>query len=120
MASSVYSVILEPETAELTVWAGETVTYTLWVENTGNSVDAINLERITPGWPTVISPSTLTIARGGRRTVQLAVTQPSDEAPGTEDVAVIRATGSGEYVESILTTAGGWRQYLPLVAQEVP
>jgi hypothetical protein len=52
--------------------------------------------------------------------VQVAVTMSAGLALGAEDVAVIRATGSGPYAESTLTTEGGWRLYLPLIAREVP
>jgi PKD repeat protein len=119
-ASSVYSVTLEPETTWQVAVAGETVTYTLWVQNTSNRVDTIYLDRVTPGWPTVISPSSLTIARGGRRMVQVAVTMLTGLAPGAEDVAVIRATGSGSFAEATISTEVGWRIYLPLNAREAP
>jgi uncharacterized membrane protein len=94
------------------------VTYTLRVTNTSNVADTITITRTTSGWPTVIQPEELTIARGGWREVKVVVTVPADAPVGAEDVATIRASGSGGSAEVVLTTRTPvHRVYLPLVVR---
>ncbi len=99
-----YGVALGPATAAQTASPGDTVTYTLRVTNTSNAVDTIAFTRANPGWPTAFSVSQLTIAAGGRRDIKVYVTVPVTATGGLSDTAAIRATGSGGYAESQLTT----------------
>jgi len=109
-------VALEPATAAQSAAPGQTVTYTLRVTNLSNAADTIAITRTNPGWPTAFSWTSKTIARGGWREVQVYVTVPPTATGGLSDAAVVRATGSGGYAESTLTTtATGYTLYLPLV-----
>ena len=119
-ARVVYEVELEAPLAAQDALPGEVAVYALEVTNTGNVADTIHFERTEPGWPTVVSPSSLTIAQGGQRAVTVYVTVPVTVTGGTEDVAIIRATGSGDYAEEPLVTTAQWRVYLPVVVREAP
>ncbi|MBU1879254.1 MAG: PKD domain-containing protein, partial [Chloroflexi bacterium] len=114
-ANGVYGVTLGPATASQQAYPGQIVMYTLQVTNTGNTLDTITFTRTVPGWDTSFSVPSLVIAAGGRRTIQVYVTIPAEATDGQMDVAVIRATGSGNYADVTLTTTAMWRKlYLPL------
>jgi len=118
-ANAVYGVDLGLAVALQAGYPGQTVTYTLRVTNTGNIVDTIAFTRPMPGWPTSFSVTSLPIAAGGRRDVQVYVTVPVTAMDGLSDTAVIRATGSGGYAEIQLTTTAVWHKtYLPLVMRD--
>jgi len=120
-ANNVYGVALGVTVPEQTARPGETVTYTLWVTNTGNVADTITITRTNPGWPTAFSWTSQTIARGGWRGLKVYVTVPADVAIGAEDTAFIRASGSGGYAEVALTThTPVYRVYLPLIVRSGP
>jgi len=115
-ANYLYAVALEPATAAQSAAPGQVVTYTLRVTNLSNAADTIAITRTNPGWPTALSWTSQTIARGGWRELKVYVTVPVTATGGLSDAAVVRATGSGGYAEATLTTtATGYTIYLPLV-----
>jgi uncharacterized repeat protein (TIGR01451 family) len=119
-ANTVYGVEMGPG-GTATAFPGETVTYMLVVTNSSNVVDTITLACTTSEWPTTVSPASLSIPRGESREVQVLVAVPPAVTGGETDVAVVRATGSGGYAETSLTTAALWRRtYLPLVTRDMP
>ncbi|MFN4295135.1 MAG: hypothetical protein ACK4JD_13500 [Thermoflexales bacterium] len=79
--------------------------------------DTITISRVNAGWPTAFSWTSQTIARGGVRQLNVAVTAPPGANPGDVDVATIRAAGSGGYAEVTLTTHVPYRAYLPSVTR---
>ena len=118
-ANTVYGVALGPATASQAASSGETVTYTLWVTNTSNALDTITLSRTTSGWPTDFSWTSLQIAAGGHRRVEVYVTIPTTATLGAQDVATVAATGTGTYDEAMLTTmVTTFRVYLPLLVKD--
>jgi len=115
-ANAVYDLDLSAEVDALGGLSGETVTYTLRVENRGNALDRVSFARVNPGWPTALSVNEMDIARGGWRKVYVYVTVPVTASGGNTDMAIIRAVGLGDSVDlSLDTTAVWWRAYLPLI-----
>lgn len=117
-ANTVYSVALSAAVTEQVADPGQTVTYTLRITNTSNAPDTITISRVNAGWPTAFSWTSQTIARGGVRQLNVAVTAPLGANPGDADVATIRAAGSGGYAEVTLTTRTPYRAYLPSVTRD--
>jgi len=77
------------------------------------------LSRTTPGWPTDFSWTSLQIATGGRRRVEVYVTISATATLGAQDVATVAAMGTGTYDEAVLTTmVTPFRVYLPLVVKD--
>ncbi len=117
-ANFVYGVAMSALTPPQRAYPGEVVTYALRVTNTSNAADTVQFSRQNPGWPTALSAASLTIARGGWRTVVVTVTVPLTAGDEEQDNAVIVAQGSGGPAQVTLTTTAVWRRvYLPLVTR---
>jgi PKD repeat protein len=120
-ANDVYGLDLAPTAASLEGRPAQKVSYSLLVTNTSNVADAIAVDRVGSGWPTTISPESLTLARDTGSRVEVQVTVPLTAAVGQADVARIRAVGTGGYAESELTTlVAAYRTYLPAVLKNRP
>lgn len=102
----VYGVALSPDQA-LTGVAGQTVTYTVRITNSGNITNTFNLTRSLNGWSTSISATSVQLA--GRSAARLFVTVeiPVVAMGGDADVTVISASslsGGGVTTTVSLTT----------------
>ncbi|NJN55550.1 MAG: choice-of-anchor B family protein [Anaerolineae bacterium] len=86
-----YGVVLSPESAAQTAVAGETVTYTLSVENSGNITDTYDLSVAGNNWQTAVSANSVELAPGGRAELVISVTVPVDVTGGAVDVATVTA-----------------------------
>ncbi len=98
--------------------AGQMVTYTLRLTNTGAYTDSYTLALTSAGWPAQVYPTRTTpLSPGGTTTVWLQVSIPG--GPGGEaNQTRVRATSIWDALvqeELTLSTQRGWRAYLPLV-----
>jgi len=104
-ANTIHGVEMTPPTDGQNGAPGETVTYTLRVTNTGNCTDTFTVSRMGAGWATTISPTTsFTLSAKAGQDVQVAVTISPTAASGAQDVATIRAAGTGVNATTVLTT----------------
>jgi uncharacterized repeat protein (TIGR01451 family) len=114
-ANTEYGVTISAAPDEQEAQPGTTAHHTVEVVNTSNVAATITLTRTNAGWPTTITPVSLTIAPQGIRTVEVAVEVPADASSGAADEATIRASVAGHQQEITLTThTPGFKIYLPL------
>jgi len=118
-ANTFYGVTLGTDTPTQAAGVGETVTYTLEIVNTSNTLDTITFSRVAPGWPTTFSRDSMAIAAGGIRQIQVNISVPLTATAETPDNALIRAVGGGDPAEVTLTTwVAAFKCYLPLVMRD--
>lgn len=124
-ASSVsYGVALSPDDA-LMGTAGETVTYTLSLTNTGTTADTFALAAAGHRWSTALSAPSITLNAGANTTFTAAVTIPADAADGAADAVTVTATSQGDTAvvdSAVLTTTcdcpaavPSWKVYVPVI-----
>jgi uncharacterized repeat protein (TIGR01451 family) len=102
---------------------GDTVTYTLTVENTGTTTDTIDLVVAGNAWATTLSDNSVTLAAGDSATIVVSVVISGTATNGESDVATVTATSQGDPTQTdsvtVTTTAvTGYNVYLPLVINE--
>jgi hypothetical protein len=118
-----YGVGIDPEAA-LTGLAGATVTYTLYITNTGNTADTFDLAATGNSWTTTLSDSSVSLNVGESTMVWVTVDIPTGVADGDMDVATVTATSAGDSgvsASATLTTTAeveGYFIYLPFVAKD--
>jgi hypothetical protein len=119
-----YGVELDPDGA-MTDLAGATVTYTLYITNTGNTADTFNLAATGNSWTTTLSDSSVSLNVGESTMVWVTVDIPTGGvADGDMDVATVTATSAGDSgvsASATLTTTAeveGYFIYLPFVAKD--
>ena len=116
-AASFYRLAVSAPVTSQVAKAGERVTYTVFITNTGNVIDTFILTRTNPGWPTAFSRTDQQIKAGGVRKAEVYITVPAGSSPSDE--AIIRLTGTGGYQEvTLLTRRPEFKLYLPLVLRE--
>ncbi len=99
-------------------WAGQGVTYTLLVTNSGDYTDTYTLSLAGNAWPTQVSlTQTQPLAPGQAAPLWVWVAIPAGPGGVTDTVAVRATSGwDGEvYAEVDLVTVRLWRVYLPLI-----
>ncbi len=116
----VYGVEL-PAGDSLSGQAGATLTYTLWLTNSGNVSDTFDLGVSGNGWTTTLSTAVVTLAAGQSQAVTIWVIIPAGAAALDSDVVTITAVSRGDGAKSdvaALTTMVSGRPYklfLPLI-----
>ncbi|MCB8945535.1 MAG: M36 family metallopeptidase [Ardenticatenaceae bacterium] len=120
-AGAPYFVILTTPDADLSGTPGTTVTYTLWLTNTGNLTDTYDLT--TSGtWTTTTSLESATLAGGEGIAFMVWVTIPAEAEAGAMDTTTVQADGTASASLVLTTTAvappdEGFSLYLPFVTK---
>ena len=90
-----YNVSLTPDQAEDAL-PGTTVTYTIWLTNTGNVIDSFDISAMGDYWTTAVSPTNVTLSASDSIQVWLWAEVPVDALYGTMDTAVLTATSTND------------------------
>jgi len=89
-----FGVSLGAASNALTGAPGDTVVYTVTIDNTGSVEDTYDLA-VTGVWPSTPSITSLTIPAGQSDVFNVSVEIPIDAVPGDSDVATVTATSQG-------------------------
>ncbi len=95
VAAQSFGVEVAAEDADLSGDAGTTVTYTVWVTNTGNVEDTFDLTA-TGVWDATPSVASVTLAAGGTTSVMVTVDIPAGVEDGDMDVTTFTATSQSD------------------------
>lgn len=91
-----YAVVWQPITSALAAPAGQVVTHTLHLTNTGTLSDTFALSPIGHTWPTTITPSSVALAVGQGQVVQVTVSIPGSAPGGSQSAGQLRAQATGD------------------------
>ena len=109
---------LNPALTSGTAEPGKTIAYTLILTNTGVLTDIYMATIVDSGWPLELPDTSVELAAGTNRSLELRVTIPPEARPGDADVAHIRLTSTLDpsiaQIARLETTADPYRYYLPL------
>jgi subtilisin family serine protease len=119
VAEGSYSLSLSPAEASLSVYPGESVTYLLTLENSGNVTDLIGLHTSVTEWPVHLSAETIVLNPLSSAGLSVMVTVPhadSLEAASHEVTITAISNGNGSVTASttLTTTSQPRRIFLPL------
>ncbi|MBC7227429.1 MAG: DUF11 domain-containing protein [Thermoflexales bacterium] len=89
-----YGLALTAETPAQSANPGQTVTYTLYLTNTGTLPDTFRLTKGTTTWATTLSTNTVSLAAGEAAEVKVYVTVPANAAGGAQ--ASVRVTAQSQ------------------------
>lgn len=122
-----YDVLLAPEVSEAHVRPGASVTYTLWLTNTGTVTDTYTLSLSGGVWPSVLSAAEVgPLTPGAAMMITVAVTAPLTMLPGNQDTLLLTAVSQQDpqaqpaSATAQLRTRTLWVTYLPLVLLDFP
>ncbi len=119
--TATYGVDVGPDSAA-EAQAGTTMTYTVWVTNTGDVSDAYDLSVSGAAWNTTLSDASVTLNAGEAVAVTVWVDVPASASGGEMDVAAVTATsqsdGSVSDSATLTTTVPTMGVYLPIVINE--
>lgn len=101
-AGPLYRVALTTTPAARSSDPDTTITYTLQVANTGNIADTYDIARSGTGWPTSVSPTSVSVPLGAMANVVVSITVPSNALAGASDVAHIQATSRSDGVNALI------------------
>lgn len=96
---------------------GQTAVYTHTVRNLGNRTETVSLTATSSqGWPVIVQPNTLTLARNSSGVVTVTLSVPPAAASGISDTTTVTATISGSSATvTNITTVRYHHLFLPLV-----
>lgn len=117
-ASAVYGVNVTADPSQQVGVPGETITFTLVIENTGNASDTYDIQVVSSDWQTVPVSASTDIPNGATSRVGVSVQIPT-HASGESDTAHLSIASHGDSaVQSnvVLITRASWRIYLPVVS----
>ncbi len=118
-AGIVYGVNVTPMILSQIGQAGQTVTYTLRITNTGNISSTFALTAANYSWPTVISPLlSAPLLAGAGSDVNVWVAVPLSSRTGVTDTALVTVMAQGGSLPSAtatLITTAQYRVFLPLI-----
>ncbi|MBN2145763.1 MAG: hypothetical protein JW726_00185 [Anaerolineales bacterium] len=113
-----YGVALNAAPDTLSALPGRVVTYTVTLNNLGNTADIFDVEITGALWETQINHTSMQIYPFGSTPLQVLVTIPLDAHPWEQDLALVTAVSQGDALQVAQITlrthpqAGG---YLPMV-----
>ncbi|MFZ6027010.1 MAG: Kelch repeat-containing protein [Chloroflexota bacterium] len=114
-----YGVELAPAAAGLDGAAGETVTYTLQLTNTGNVANTFTITETGGTWAVSLPAAPIVLNAGESAEFTVTVAIPADAVAGDEDEVTITVSGAGDAsASSVLTTrVAGYRVFLPIIVR---
>ena len=118
-AASSGTVILEPLTATRSGLPGTTVTYTLWITNSGGTAGFTDTFTLDPGgnrWPVDLSMREILLPGSAGTDVVVSVTIPFT-ATATSDTVTITVSSQGSLLLTAWLTTNFFRAYLPIISK---
>ncbi len=100
LAAPVYGVTVSPATDNGSGYAGDTVSYTLDVTNTGNVTDSFSVNVSGNLWSTSAPASVASLAAGATTQITVDVSIPTGASPGDSDTATVTLTSLGDAGQS--------------------
>ena len=95
-AGAGYGVILDAAVTAGETLAGRTITYTVWVTNTGDYTDTFDLTVAGNTWPVTLSQDSVELGAQAGTAVQVEVTVPATASGGDSDTTTLTATSRGD------------------------
>lgn len=100
LAAPVYGVSVSPASDNGSGYAGDTVSYTLDVTNSGNVTDSFNVAVAGNLWITNAPASIAALAAGATTQIAVDVSIPAGASPGDSDTATLTITSQGDAGQS--------------------
>ncbi len=114
-----YGVTVVPPTSAQSQYVGKVVTYTLWITNTSNTIDAFTISSIGNLWTVGVPAAPIQLASGGGAQFNVTVSVPLTATNNLTDTATITAISLSDPTKTssvvLTTTAKKYLINLPLI-----